>query len=445
MSVLQNFDKRGRRLYEIQNKDHDALQRKYKKCKFDCMDDITAGKKLNTIRQSKGLTILALYMKTGISTRTFSDYFSGKLSLKNIPADSAILLFDALDTPIFDFYDENFPFKEELSKAVEKAGKKKLSVSFGQYEDRLWYKISRYYYRKKITEAEREELKRMHDEAFYSSEPGKEFPYHARENAFLTYDEYLKYIKPIEMKLDYLSDRESYADEETKVYRKIVESDFTLTEVANLCEITRQHLKGCLDGRYKLQSLKIITALKLSFLLNLDFREIFGSKLREAEGQLRRVEEINKRSIMRTYHDTDINRFIEAQKYEYEQALKEIKGGRKIGHWIWYIFPQVEGLGVSSISEYYAIKSLSEAKAYMENETLRSHLLEISEALYEVFDRDILSITGYPDNLKVRSSMTLFSETAPEYDIFEKVLNKYYAGQKDEATVDKIREWKANS
>lgn len=137
MSVLQNFDKRGRRLYEIQNKDQDALQRKYKKCKFDCMDDITAGKKLNTIRQSKGLTILALYMKTGISTRTFSDYFSGKLSLKNIPADSAILLFDALDTPIFDFYDENFPFKEELSKAVEKAGKKKLSVSFGQYEDRL--------------------------------------------------------------------------------------------------------------------------------------------------------------------------------------------------------------------------------------------------------------------------------------------------------------------
>lgn len=406
------------------------------------MDDISAGKKLNTIRMSKGCTVSVLCTCTGISARTFTDYFSGKLSLKNIPSDSAILLFDALDTKLQDFYDENFPFIDELLRAKEKAKEKKLGISFKQYEDRLYYKIIRYYYRKKMTLLDKEELEQKFNHTFYSDEVTKGYENIPADQIFLSYDEYLKYIKPIEIKLDYLQDKQSYAKEETLVYKKIVESDFSLTEVANLCEVSRQHLKGCLDGRYKLQSLKVITALKLSFLLDLDFREIFGAKLRENEGIHRQVEGFYKEINMRSYSETDIKRFLVAQTAEYAEALKEIRAGRKIGHWIWYIFPQVEGLGVSPISEYYGIKSLNEAKEYIENETLRKHLIEISEALYSLEGKDILSIVGYPDNLKVRSSMTLFSETAPEYDIFKKVLNKYYSGQKDKETVDKIMEWK---
>lgn len=135
----------------------------------------------------------------------------------------------------------------------------------------------------------------------------------------------------------------------------------------------------------------------------------------------------------------NLDRFIKAQEQDYETALKEIRQGRKKNHWIWYIFPQIAGLGFSSISQYYAIMSIEEAKAYMENAYLREHLLEISKALLALGSRDPERVMGYPDNLKLRSSMTLFAEAAPEEPVFQEVLDKYFDGKKDQRTLDILR------
>lgn len=139
---------------------------------------------------------------------------------------------------------------------------------------------------------------------------------------------------------------------------------------------------------------------------------------------------------METYH---LDRFVKAQDQDYETALKEIRQGRKRSHWIWYIFPQIAGLGFSSISQYYAITSMEEAKAYMENAYLREHLLEISKVLLELDSNDPGKVMGYPDDLKLRSSMTLFAEAAPKELVFQKVLDKYFGGKKDQKTLDILR------
>ena len=135
----------------------------------------------------------------------------------------------------------------------------------------------------------------------------------------------------------------------------------------------------------------------------------------------------------------DLDRFAKAQEQDYETALKEIRQGRKRSHWIWYIFPQIAGLGLSSISQYYAIASMEEAKAYMENAYLRGHLLEISKALLALDSSDPGRVMGYPDDLKLRSSMTLFAEAAPEEPVFQEVLDKYFGGEKDQRTLDILR------
>ena len=130
-----------------------------------------------------------------------------------------------------------------------------------------------------------------------------------------------------------------------------------------------------------------------------------------------------------------LDRFIEAQKRDYETALREIKNGRKRSHWIWYIFPQIKGLGFSPTSEYYGIDGLEEAKAYWQNAYLRAHLLEITKALLALETSDPTQVMGYPDDLKLRSSMTLFSLTAPDEPVFQAVLEKYFNGQPDQQTV----------
>ena len=132
----------------------------------------------------------------------------------------------------------------------------------------------------------------------------------------------------------------------------------------------------------------------------------------------------------------DLSRFLKAQERDYDTALSEMRSGHKRSHWIWYIFPQVKGLGFSPISEHYGIAGLEEAKAYMENETLRKHLIEISEALLALDSSDAGDVMGYPDDLKLRSSMTLFAEAAPDVEVFEKVLDKFYGGKKDQRTLD---------
>ncbi len=134
----------------------------------------------------------------------------------------------------------------------------------------------------------------------------------------------------------------------------------------------------------------------------------------------------------------DLNRFINAQKSDYNTALKEIKNGKKRSHWMWYIFPQLKGLGKSSTAEYYGIDGLKEAKEYYKNDYLRNNLLEITNELLKIDNNDIEYIMGYPDNLKLLSCMTLFSEVDKSNDLFNKVIDKYYDGKKDINTLNKL-------
>lgn len=130
----------------------------------------------------------------------------------------------------------------------------------------------------------------------------------------------------------------------------------------------------------------------------------------------------------------NINRFIEAHVESYEQALNEIRNGRKQTHWMWYIFPQITGLGMSSIAKYYEIKSLEEARAYLNNELLGEHLIEISNALLELSTNDSIEVFGGIDSLKLKSSMTLFSYVSGN-ELFDRVIDKYYQGEKDLNTI----------
>lgn len=124
-----------------------------------------------------------------------------------------------------------------------------------------------------------------------------------------------------------------------------------------------------------------------------------------------------------------VEKFLNAQDSGvYELALKEIKSGQKCSHWMWYIFPQIKGLGWSWMSQQYEIPSIEDAKEYFANETLRNRLLEISEAVYNL-DSDIHYIFGSPDDLKFKSCMTLFYLIAPEYTIFKNNLDKFYNGE----------------
>ena len=134
----------------------------------------------------------------------------------------------------------------------------------------------------------------------------------------------------------------------------------------------------------------------------------------------------------------NIERFISAQERDYATALQEVKNGRKQGHWIWYIFPQIAGLGASSTSQYYAIADMTEAKEYLANPILRAHLTEISTALLELATDDAESVFGYLDAMKVRSSMTLFKHADEGCEIWNAVLEKFFGGQEDWRTLSLI-------
>jgi uncharacterized protein (DUF1810 family) len=135
----------------------------------------------------------------------------------------------------------------------------------------------------------------------------------------------------------------------------------------------------------------------------------------------------------------DLDRFKKAQEEDYPYALQEIKAGRKRSHWIWYIFPQLKGLGFSSMSEYYGIDGRAEAQAYIADPLLRARLVEISEALLALESNNPTQVMGYPDDLKLKSSMTLFAEVAPDIPVFEQVLQKFFAGEKDDKTLQLLR------
>ena len=129
-----------------------------------------------------------------------------------------------------------------------------------------------------------------------------------------------------------------------------------------------------------------------------------------------------------------LDRFIKAQENTYLVALKEIKNGRKQSHWMWYIFPQIKGLGMSETSRYYGIDGEEEAKAYLDNEILGSRLREITSELLKLNIDNLVDIFGTIDTMKLKSSMTLFDYVS-EDKIFSQVLNKYYNGEIDEKTI----------
>lgn len=131
----------------------------------------------------------------------------------------------------------------------------------------------------------------------------------------------------------------------------------------------------------------------------------------------------------------EISRFIKAHQSDYRRALSEIKNGKKVSHWMWYIFPQIKGLGRSSISEYYGIQDLNEAKAYLADPILGKHLIEICEVLLSLDTNDATEVMGRPDDRKLKSSMTLFDAATESLDVFQMVLDKYYQGKKDYRTL----------
>lgn len=133
----------------------------------------------------------------------------------------------------------------------------------------------------------------------------------------------------------------------------------------------------------------------------------------------------------------DLSRFVIAHQRDYQTALSEIKRGRKTSHWMWYIFPQIEGLGFSSMSQLYAIKDEGEAKAFLADSYLGSNLREICEALYGLESNDAFAVFGSPDDRKLRSSMTLFEYVSGE-EIFGRILEKFFDGKRDSYTLRKL-------
>jgi len=141
----------------------------------------------------------------------------------------------------------------------------------------------------------------------------------------------------------------------------------------------------------------------------------------------------------------NLNRFIEAQVDSYESAMGELSRGRKSGHWIWYIFPQIDGLGSSDITKLYAIKSIEEAQAYLEHPVLGERLIESCEILLRLEDLSISDIMGFPDDLKLKSSMTLFAQVSPQSSIFSEVLSKYYEDDLDQTSLEIIKRMEKNN
>lgn len=134
----------------------------------------------------------------------------------------------------------------------------------------------------------------------------------------------------------------------------------------------------------------------------------------------------------------NLNRFIIAQERDFYKALSEIKQERKCSHWMWYIFPELKGLGYSATSEFYGISGLEEAKEYLSNDYLRGNLLKICNALLYTSTNNIEEILEYPDNLKLKSSMTLFDYISEKDNIYSLVLDKFYNGEKDKLTLGLI-------
>lgn len=134
-----------------------------------------------------------------------------------------------------------------------------------------------------------------------------------------------------------------------------------------------------------------------------------------------------------------LERFKKAQEDTYDDALREIQSGRKTGHWMWYIFPQIAGLGMTETSRYYAIKDIQEASDFLMDQQLGFRLSQICEALLQLDNSDAQDILGRPDDLKLRSSMTLFDAVPATFPVFAQVLDKFYNGERDARTLQLLK------
>jgi uncharacterized protein (DUF1810 family) len=136
----------------------------------------------------------------------------------------------------------------------------------------------------------------------------------------------------------------------------------------------------------------------------------------------------------------DLQRFVNAQNHGdiYDRALDELRRGRKQSHWMWYVFPQIAGLGASAMAEKYAISSLAEAKAFVSHPVLGPRLVAVAKELTAIDAHDPVQVVGAVDSLKLRSSMTLFERAAPDEVVFGQVLEQYYGGHRDEATLSRL-------
>lgn len=135
----------------------------------------------------------------------------------------------------------------------------------------------------------------------------------------------------------------------------------------------------------------------------------------------------------------NLNRFVQAQEAVYAKVLAELSAGRKRSHWIWFIFPQAHGLGYSMTARKYALKSLEEASAYPEHDVLGSRLKESSRLVLQIENQTASDIFGYPDNMKFRSSMTLFSLVAEKNSVFHAALKKYFDSVPDMKTLEILK------
>jgi uncharacterized protein (DUF1810 family) len=135
----------------------------------------------------------------------------------------------------------------------------------------------------------------------------------------------------------------------------------------------------------------------------------------------------------------NLDRFVEAQRLTYADALAELRRGRKTSHWMWFVFPQIAGLGFSPTAQRYAISCLDEARAYLDHPVLGPRLRECAEVMNGHQGRSALEILGAPDDVKFRSSLTLFAQSAPGEPIFAQALTKYFAGEPDPLTLARLR------
>ena len=137
---------------------------------------------------------------------------------------------------------------------------------------------------------------------------------------------------------------------------------------------------------------------------------------------------------------TDLDRFVHAQESTYSRALAELQAGRKQSHWMWFIFPQLRGLGTSEMAHAYGIADASEARAYLAHPILGPRLEACAEALLAHAPRSARDILGPPDDLKLRSCATLFAAVAPERTVFQRLLDAFFDGRPDERTLEMLRE-----